>query len=137
MATAVEITRVGAQVDPTSKGWGPSGNPEEWKVVVLLSDTPNRMWHRAWETTWPEVLRGSELDAAEWEYKPNDQRIEIWTTEELADKLIRQLDGALDETNTRCREMVDNANESRIAQAGRADEERAEATRLQEKLDSI
>ena len=105
--------------------------------MVLLSDTPNRAWNAAWEKAWPTALRGTELDAAEWEYKQEEQRIEIWSAEDAAERLIAQLDDVLDQTNKRCAEIVDQGKKWRAERVAAADDDRAEAARLQERLDSI
>jgi len=136
VGTAVEITRVRTQVDPSSKGWGPSRKPDEWKIVVLLSDTPNKAWSRAWEETTGS-LGDSELGVAEWQYKPTEQQIEIWAAEDAIETLVRQLDAALDRTNTRCAEVIEEGDRWRAAQNERIGDERAEAARLQETLDSL
>ena len=140
MPTALEITRVrgGTGVDPSSKGWSPTGNPDEWRLTVRLSDSPNRSWRAAWEGVTGSLQPGlPELDRALWTFRPDEQEIELWTAEESAETVLHQLDEALRRANTRCAEIVAESvlRQGRLGQ--RSAEERAEAERLQTKLDSL
>ena len=138
MAAPIEITRVAAHVEANSKGWGPGNNPDEWKVVVSLSDTPNKAWAEAWRAEVDQLRdTAPDLYMGNWEYKPEDQRIEIWVTEASAENFVPQLDRALARANARCAEMIERGNLSRASQQERAEEERAEAARLQARLDSL
>jgi hypothetical protein len=137
---AVEITRVSgaSQVDKASKGWGPNEHPDEWKIVVRLSGEPNKAWLKAWEGVTSKLHQTApELEAAWWEFKPTEQAIEIWTTDERVETLIRQLDEALDRANQESAEMTRRTEEFRAEQAQRREAETDEAARLQEKLDSL
>jgi hypothetical protein len=139
VAKAVEIKRApgGTNVDPASKGWGPNQSPDEWRIVVRLTDTPNKTWSRAWEEVTSSLRRGSELDATHWTFKPNEQEIELWATEDVAEPILRQLDEVLARANARCAELVADSDRLREEQSSRRDDERAEAARLQGKLDAI
>lgn len=82
---APEIKRVpgAAQVEQASKGWSPTGNPDEWKIAVRLRGSPNTPWRAAWEGV-TDNLRSTapELDEAWWEIKFDEHVIELWTTTE-------------------------------------------------------
>src|SRR5205823_3970267 len=96
-ATAARLARRavgGTKVEPGSKGWGERGNPDEWKIVVAIDDTPNAAWSKAWE----EVTRDlpAELREAHLWFKPHEQRFELWATEQAAETVLRQLDESLE-----------------------------------------
>jgi hypothetical protein len=137
---AVEITRVlgDSYVEPGSKGWGSNENREEWKIVVRLTGEPNKAWSRAWESVTGNLRNTApELDQAWWEFRPDEFAVEIWTTDEKAETVIRELDQALDRANRESAEIIRKASEFRAEQGQRQNDERAEAARLQEKLNSL
>ena len=138
MATAIEIKRLpGTQVDRASKGWGPEQKPDEWQITIPLSDTRKRTWARAWEEVTGSFDNESVLRTAWWEYLADKKRIEAWVTEDNAEDFIRELDEALDRANALCAEYVAQQDQRREQQAEHAEDDKAQATRMQDKLDSL
>ncbi len=140
VANPVDISRVagGTRVDPESKGSGPRGNPDEWKIIVPLTDTPNQLWQVAWKETLGSLPnRFANLNDAQWEFLPEEQKIEIWATEDAAEGLLHELDGALGASNARCTELAEEAERKGGEQSKQRDQVRAEAARLQDKLDRL
>ena len=140
MANPVDISRVagGTRVDPESKGSGSRGNPDEWKIIVPLTDTPNQLWQVAWKETLGSLPnRFANLNDAQWEFLPEAQKIEIWATEDASEGLLHELDAALGASNARCAELAEEAERKGAEQSEQRDQVRAEAARLQDKLDRL
>jgi hypothetical protein len=112
MPLEVKRVRDGTCVDPTTKGLGPSGDPDEWLITVGLNALPNTLWRLAWSEQMGS-LEG-DLREAEWEFEPDDRRIHLWATAANAETLIRQLDMMLTGTNSRCAELSAKVEQRQI-----------------------
>jgi hypothetical protein len=140
VASPVDIRRVagGTRVDPESKGLAPHGSPDEWKIVIPLTDTPNQLWQVAWEETLGSLPnRFANLNDAQLAFLPDAQKIEIWVTEDTAEGLLHELDAALGASNARCAELAEEAERKGAEQSEQRDQVRAEAARLQNRLDRL
>lgn len=137
MPGSLEMRRVadGTLVDPSTKGLGPSGDPDEWLISVRLSDRPSRAWGLAWQEHVDSL--GGDLRKAVWEYQADERHIYLWATTEKAEGLIRELDAMLERTNARCAEIVAGVEVQRAQNAAQRDQVLEEAARLQRLLNDL
>jgi hypothetical protein len=135
MPRPVEISRLagGTLVDPSSKGLGLSGDPDEWLILIRLSDMPDRAWTLAWGEQ-VDALHEGLLDDAEWGLEEDERLIWLWATTENAAPVVAELDAMLERANRLCAEIASQVEQRRAENEANGDEIRESAARLQDQL---